>query len=147
MKFAQATILSLSMLLLSACGGDDSREQRLAQAGPNPSLEDLMKVASPEVGQAKFRQCAACHHIKEGASDIGGPNLYGVFGKPLATSSSRFGYTAGLRDYGGVWDEAALDRWLTNPYAMVPSTTMRFAGIADPLSRADIIAYMREQTP
>lgn len=147
MKFASLPILSLS-LLLTACGSvDETREQRLAQAGPNPSFEALMKVASAEVGKSKFRQCAACHHIKAGAADIGGPNLYGIVGQPLATNSSRFGYTAALRDHGGVWDEKTLDRWLENPRKMIPATTMNFAGISDPLSRADIIAYMREQKP
>lgn len=148
MKFAHAIISSLPLLLLAACGSaDETREQRLAEAGPNPSFEALMKVASAEVGRSKYRQCAACHHIKPGAADVGGPNLYGVFGKPFATNSSRFGYTAGLRDYGGVWDEKTLDRWLANPHQMVPSTSMNFAGIADPLNRADIIAYIREQKP
>ena len=148
MKFASATFFTLPLLLLAACGGgDDTREQRLAAAGPNATFEDYMRVASAEVGQSKFRQCAACHTIKAGAPNGGGPNLYGVFGKPLGSNSDRFGYTAGLRDHGGVWDEKTLDRWIENPHKMVPSTTMNYAGLADPLSRADIIAYMRQQKP
>jgi len=42
------------------------------------------------------------------------------------------------------WDEANLDRWLTNPSALVPGTKMFFQ-IADAQSRADIIAFLKEQ--
>jgi cytochrome c len=41
------------------------------------------------------------------------------------------------------WDEATLDRWLTNPSALVPGTKMFFK-IDDPQARADIIAYLKE---
>ena len=41
------------------------------------------------------------------------------------------------------WDEATLDRWLQRPQAVVPGTTMAFAGIANPADRRALIAYMR----
>jgi cytochrome c len=37
-----------------------------------------------------------------------------------------------------------LDRWLTNPSALVPGTKMYFK-LDDARSRADVIAYLREQ--
>jgi cytochrome c2 len=45
---------------------------------------------------------------------------------------------------GLTWDEALLDRWLSNPSALVPGTKMFFR-IDDAQSRADIIAYLKEQ--
>ena len=36
-----------------------------------------------------------------------------------------------------------MDRWLTNPARVAPGTTMGFPGIADPLERADVIAYLQ----
>jgi hypothetical protein len=42
------------------------------------------------------------------------------------------------------WDEATLDRWLTNPSALVPGTKMFFK-LDDPQARADVIAYLKEQ--
>jgi cytochrome c len=42
------------------------------------------------------------------------------------------------------WDEANLDRWLTNPSAVVAGAKMLFQ-IADAQSRANIIAFLKEQ--
>jgi cytochrome c len=137
---------ALVLLSLGGCGADDRREERLALAGPNPDLAALMKVADPDIGARKFSTCAACHHIRPNAADVGGPNLYGVYNKALVTNSQRFGYTAPLRDFGGRWDEATLDRWISNPKAMIPATSMQYAGMADPLDRADVIAYIRSRT-
>jgi len=49
-----------------------------------------------------------------------------------------------LKGAGITWDEATLDRWLVNPSALVPGTKMFFK-IDDPQSRADLIAYLKEQ--
>ncbi len=142
-----ATKLMHGLLLgaLTATGGckDDRREERLRAAGANPTLDDLMRVADAEIGASKFRQCAACHSYMDGATDRGGPNLIGVYGKPLGTNSVRFGYTAAMRDKGGKWDAATLDRWISNPKKMIPGTSMQFDGIEDRLDRADIIAYLQ----
>ncbi|WP_395337506.1 c-type cytochrome [Novosphingobium sp. BL-8H] len=133
-------------LMLAGCG-DDHHDDRLRQAGPHPALADLMKVASADAGARKFRQCAACHSIMEGAMDRGGPNLFGVFGTKFATNRARYSYTAALAKAGGKWDERALDVWMTDPQAFVPGTTMQFRGVPDALDRADLIAYLRTQQP
>jgi cytochrome c len=79
---------------------DDRREERLRAVGANPTLDDFMRVADAKVGASKFDQCKACHSYIEGATDRGGPNLFGVYGKPMGTNSVRFGYTADLRGKG-----------------------------------------------
>ncbi|WP_337958462.1 c-type cytochrome [Novosphingobium humi] len=137
-----------ALVLIGGCT-DDRREERLRAVGANPTLDDFMRVADAKVGASKFGQCAACHSYIEGATDRGGPNLFGVYGKPMGTNSVRFGYTADLRGKGGKWDAATLDRWISNPKKMVPGTSMQFNGISDRLDRADIIAYLRQlgQTP
>ncbi|MEP9361037.1 c-type cytochrome [Sphingomonas sp. KR3-1] len=137
-----APALLASVLLLAGCS-DDRHEERLRQAGPRPSLDALLKVADADIGARKFDRCAACHKINPDAPDFGGPNLYNVYGQPMGQNSPRFGYTAALRDAGGTWDAATLDAWIANPRAVVPGTSMQFAGIADPLDRADIIAYLK----
>lgn len=141
-----ASAATLAVAALASCG-DDRREERLIAAGTNPSLEALMKVADADVGRGKFRQCAACHSVTKGAFDKGGPNLFGVFRTRFATNRPRFGYTAALSQAGGVWDERTLNAWIENPTKMVPGTTMQVPGVADPLTRADIIAYLRAQVP
>lgn len=146
--FAKRALLApfIAALTLSACGGDASRDERLRAAGPNPSFDALMRVADAEIGAKKFNQCAACHRITKGAPDLGGPNLYGIFNRPAAQASPRFGYTAALRDASLRWNAATLDAWLKSPRTMVPATNMQFSGISDPLNRADIIAYLRAQS-
>ena len=132
-------------LALAGCA-DDRREERLRAAGPNPSFDALMKVADADMGARKFGQCEGCHKASRDAPDIGGPNLYGVFGQRMGQHSSRYGYTAALIGAGGRWDGPTLDAWIANPKKLVPGTNMQFAGVADPLDRADIIAYLRRQS-
>jgi len=39
--------------------------------------------------------------------------------------------------------DATLERWLADPEALVPGTTMTFPGIKDPGRRADLVSYLR----
>jgi cytochrome c len=66
-------------------------------------------------------------------------------GASVGHNSNRFGYTAALQAIGGTWTPTKIDAWIANPRAVVPSTTMNFDGISDPLVRADIIAYLQTQ--
>ena len=143
LRFYCAPIFTL--LFLAGCA-DDRREERLRAAGPNPSLDALLKVADADIGARKFGVCAGCHKAGRGAPDIGGPNLYGVFGQPMGQLSARFGYTAALTGKGGRWDAATLDAWIANPRKLVPGTNMQFIGLGDPLDRADIIAFLESQS-
>jgi cytochrome c2 len=40
------------------------------------------------------------------------------------------------------WDAATLDKYLVNPRAMVPDTSMIYAGLKNDAERADLIAYL-----
>ena len=91
-------------------------------------------------GKALYQGCAACHSIDE--NDIG-PKHRGVVGR-RAGSISDYPYSAALKSSGLIWDERILDQWLTNPTALVPGTKMFFK-LDDAQSRADIIAYLKEQ--
>lgn len=135
----------LVAVALAACssGGDDAA--RRARLGPNPTFAQVMRIADADAGRRQFGQCAACHSIAAGGADRNGPNLHGVFGAPVAQNRPRFGYTDALQAHGGLWSAERLDPWLANPRATVPGTTMAFAGVRDPLTRADLIAYLRTQ--
>ncbi|QJU58532.1 c-type cytochrome [Sphingomonas sp. AP4-R1] len=137
-----ASALLIAGCILAGCSRDD-REARRQAAGPHPSLEALARVADAQAGSVAFRRCAACHPIAPGTPDLGGPNLFGIMGAPIGHHSDRFGYTAALQAVGGVWTPARMDAWMADPHAMVPRTTMNFDGVADPLIRADIIAYLQ----
>jgi cytochrome c len=90
-------------------------------------------------GKALYQGCQACHSIDD--NDLG-PRHRGVVGR-RAGSVDDYAYSKALKDSGLTWDEGTLDRWLTNPSALVPGTKMFFK-IDDAQARADIIAYLKE---
>jgi cytochrome c len=121
-------------LSIGACGALASLAA-LAQAAP-------ASVADGDAARGKtlYQACAACHSIDE--NDIG-PKHRGVFGR-RAGAIADYAYSPALKRSDITWDAAALDRWLTNPSAMVPGTKMFFK-IDDPQARADLIAYLKQQ--
>ena len=81
--------------------------------------------------------CTECHMVDK---DDTGPRHAGVVGR-RAGSVPGFAYSAALKASTFTWDAALLDRWLTNPDALVPGQAMDFK-LADAAVRADIIAYL-----
>jgi cytochrome c len=98
-------------------------------------------AADPAAGEKIFKaQCGICHPVLAGENRIG-PTLFGVVGRP-AGSVPGFNYTADHKKLGVIWDAATLDKYLTNPRAMVPDTSMVYAGLKDDAKRADLVAYL-----
>lgn len=95
-----------------------------------------------DAGQKAFQACAACHDVGEAARSKVGPPLNGVFGRGAA-SVQGFTYSDALRSSGIVWDDAAFQRFMTNPQAMVPGTKMAFAGIKDESAIAALAGYLK----
>lgn len=136
----------VAALALGGCGGGDAdRAGRLRAAGAGPDLPTLLRHADADAGRQAFGQCAACHTIGAGRQALAGPNLHGVMGRAVA-SDARFGYTQALIDHGGRWDDARMDAWLAAPARVVPGTRMAFAGVPDPMERADLIAYLHSES-
>ena len=46
---------------------------------------------------------------------------------------------------GIVWTPAKLDEFIAKPRAVVPGTSMVFAGISDPAARKALVAYLAAQ--
>lgn len=86
-------------------------------------------------------KCSGCHSLD--ANRVG-PAHRGVFGRKAGLAPG-FAYSPGLRTSRIVWNEASLDRWLTDPQATIPGARMGFR-LADPQQRADVIAYLRQQS-
>jgi cytochrome c len=85
-------------------------------------------------------RCAMCHVAGGGGQ---GPSLTGVVGR-RAASLPGFSYTSALKASGLTWTPANLDRFLTNPGAMVPGTAM-VVRINDATQRAELIRYLATQ--
>jgi cytochrome c len=99
---------------------------------------DVSANADAERGKTLYQGCLGCHSIDE--NDLG-PRHRGVFGRH-AGSIEDYAYSTALKNSGLIWDEATLNRWLTNPSDLVPGTKMFFK-VDDAQSRADIIAYLK----
>ncbi len=106
----------------------------------------LSQAAPNTHGKLLFLRCASCHSIGDSGGGRIGPNLQGVVGRK-AGSLPGYSYSAAMKAQTFIWDEATLDRWLTDPNAVVPGTAMAFGGIANPDDRKALIAYLKNPTP
>ena len=103
-------------------------------------------VGNPAAGMTVFTQtCALCHAAALGAGNIEidgqGPSLAGVVGRKAAGAVS-YPYSTALIQSGLTWDVPTLDKFLSDPGAMVPGTKMMMA-ISDAQIRANLIAYLQ----
>ena len=95
-------------------------------------------------GEAKFQDCAACHRLEAGANNVG-PSLHGVFTRK-AGELADFRYSPAIKRSGIAWTPETLDKFITDPQAMVPGNRMPYAGMAAAADRADLIAYLQNAT-
>lgn len=91
------------------------------------------------VPEGAFAACAACHGAAAAANP--GPDLRGVLGRPAGRAPG-YRYSRAMRTARIVWDAATLDAFIANPQAVVPGTTMPYAGEPDAERRAQIIAAL-----
>jgi cytochrome c len=98
-------------------------------------------AADAAAGQQIFKaQCSICHAVVAGQNRIG-PTLFGVVGRPAGIVPG-FQYTPDHKKLDVTWNPAILNKYLTDPRAMVPDTSMIYAGLKDDAERADLIAYL-----
>jgi cytochrome c len=95
-------------------------------------------------GQAKFGDCAACHKLEAGENNVG-PSLHGIFTRK-AGEIADFRYSPAMKRSGITWTPENLDKFISDPQAMVPANRMPYAGIASAGDRADLIAYLQDAT-
>ena len=96
-------------------------------------------------GRQDFRACAPCHSLEPGRN-MTGPSLADLWGRKAGGLSSFDRYSDVLKSSGIIWDDRALDGWLTDPQRMVPDNEMPFEGIKDGRVRADLLAFLKEAT-
>jgi len=102
------------------------------------SAADTLR-GDPLHGKSLYQVCMGCHSLDE---DDVGPRHRGVVGRVAGTVPG-YAYSPALKNSRLVWDQANLDRWLTNPQGLVPGAKMFFA-MPNPKDRADVIAYLAE---
>lgn len=90
---------------------------------------------------AAFAVCKACHAVEPGKHGIG-PSLAGIWGDK-AGDVPGFEFSDAMKASGLTWNQATLDRYLTDPRGTVPGTKMAFGGVADAAKRQQIIDYIK----
>jgi len=95
-------------------------------------------------GEARFRECAACHRLDAGVNEVG-PSLHGLFSRK-AGELADFRYSPAMKRSGVSWTAETLDKYLADPQAFVPANRMPYAGMSDAADRADVIAYLQKAT-
>jgi cytochrome c len=95
-------------------------------------------------GEARFQDCAPCHKLEAGANNVG-PSLHSIFSRK-AGELADFRYSPAIKRSGIIWTPETLDKFVTDPQALVPTNRMPYAGMASAGDRADLIAYLRNAT-
>jgi cytochrome c len=98
----------------------------------------------PVDGATVFTQCMTCHSKDPGVNKVG-PSLHGIIGRHSGMIPN-FNYSTANKGSGIVWTEQELYAYLENPQKVVPGTYMTFTGVKDPQKRADVIAFLQENT-
>jgi cytochrome c len=173
MKFVPKSAAALApvLLALAACGGGaDEADEPAAEATP-AVVETAAPTETPAPGETPtpdatptetpsptptptatatqaavtpptvFNHCAACHSTERGEHGIG-PSLAGVFGRRTGTVAG-FEFSQAMKDSGLTWNQANLDRYLTDPRGVVPGTTMAYNGVKDAAQRQAVINYLK----
>lgn len=126
-------LVQAGLALLVAAGG---------LAGAHAAAAGGASSGDPAAGAGIYSRCEACHTF---AYDRTGPRHCGLFGRK-AGSVPGFEYSDALKHSGIVWSAQTLDRFLADPIGAVPGTTMGYAGVTDARERADLIAYLQQQS-
>ena len=98
-------------------------------------------------GERAFSYCFSCHSVDPNEkSNLTGPSLIGVVGRPIAAAAG-FEYTDALKVYGmgKTWTPELILQWIQNPKAMVPGTRMeRPPGPRTDAERTALIEYLKK---
>lgn len=106
---------------------------------PREALTEVGPSANAANGKVLFeKRCTGCHSLEKNKE---GPRLAGVYGRK-AGSVADFSYSEELKNSKITWDGPILDKWLTNPDAVVKNNDMAFH-VSDARERGDIIEYLR----
>jgi cytochrome c len=101
--------------------------------------------ADGELGARLVMQCRVCHSLEPGGPSISGPNLHGMFGRPVADVDG-YPYSEALAEAAFIWTPEALDAWLAEPMRFLPGNRMAYPGLPVQEDRNAVIAELLRLT-
>jgi len=84
------------------------------------------------------KRCTGCHSLDQ---EKEGPRLRNVYGR-TAGSIPTFKYSDALKSAHVTWDDASLNKWLTDTESLIPDNDMSFH-VPKADERADIIRFLK----
>ncbi|TPG38302.1 cytochrome c family protein [Sphingomonas koreensis] len=167
--------IAISALALTACSKKPSADDQTASTAAQDAANDAAAAAAPAAttpaaapapaadntdtisgvkyasytgdaaaGKTDFITCTTCHSIDAGVNKIG-PSLHGVVGRKAGIIPG-YSYSDANKNSGITWTPEKLFQYLENPQRVVPGTKMTFVGFPDPQKRADVIAYLKQNS-
>lgn len=103
-----------------------------------------MAQATNQAGERAFQRCYSCHSVQKGETGLSGPNLHRLGQRPVAGDKT-FVYSKAFKAFAATnprWTPELLDRFLTDPEALVPGNQMGFFGLRSAENRKAIIGYL-----
>jgi cytochrome c len=110
-------------------------------AAPAPPAPTVLAGDADRGAGIYENRCTGCHSLD--ANRVG-PAHRGVVGRRVGTARG-FEYSDALRAANFVWTEALIQRWLTNPEALIPGQQMGFR-LGDAQERADVAAFLARES-
>jgi len=127
------------------CGGATLAAGKSGKSSKKPAVTKAASDTKSDAagGEIKFNTfCRQCHSFVKGDNRLG-PSLYGVVGRKAGTAPGYLAYSSSMKMAGWIWTSEMIDKWITNPYKILPDTNMRpFPGVPDPKTRQQIIAFL-----
>ena len=98
-------------------------------------------TGDPARGADVFRQnCSSCHS-PERSTNLVGPSLFSVVGRPAA-SLMDFSYSSAMKSSGIIWTTDQLLAYLKAPRRYLPGVKMMFPGLADKQERENVVSFL-----
>lgn len=130
---------------MPACAIDRTARRGLIWLLFDCAVMTAAQAAEPQSvdGEVAFNNsCRTCHTWKAGDNRLG-PNLHGIIGRK-AGDADGFAYSDLLKKSGLTWDEATLEKFITNPDSVIAGNNMKpYTGITDGAVLKGIIAFLK----
>ena len=114
--------LIASLLLLASLGGAQAQDAA--------------------AGEKVFARCRACHQVGEGAKNVIGPQLNGLFGRRAGTVEG-YAYSPANKASEIVWTDRSFADYIADPKAAMPGNKMIFPGIKRADEVEQLTAYLK----
>ena len=109
-------------------------------------VSSLMAKADVAAGQETSKKCQTCHDFTKGGPNKVGPNLWGVVGSK-AVAVAGYSFSDAMKQRADkLWTYEELNQFLAGPRVYIPGTKMTFTGLPKLQDRANIIAWLRQQS-